>query len=63
MRTSLGEHVLLVWFPAARLLWTASALGATPTPSRRAELEAVMAREHLDVERVVGAQLAPTRWP
>ncbi|WP_394834634.1 hypothetical protein LVJ94_49875 [Pendulispora rubella] len=63
MRTSLGERVLLVWFPAARLLWTASALGTAPTPSRKAELEAVIAREHLDVGRVVGAQLGPMRWP
>ncbi len=63
MRTSIGERVLLVWFPTAHLLWTANALEASTSPSQRAEMVEVIAREHLDVQRVVGSQLPPTAWP
>jgi hypothetical protein len=40
------------------------ALGADPrtNPSRLAEMSNVIARERLDVDRVVGTQLAPTPW-
>ena len=66
MRGTLGERVLLVWLPGPRLLWVASALSldadGRASPSRIAELDAVIAREHLDVDRVVGSRLAPTRW-
>ncbi|MEO7729526.1 MAG: hypothetical protein ABIY55_01030, partial [Kofleriaceae bacterium] len=64
MRSTRNEHALLVWLPAPRLLWVADALGADPKadPSRVAELASVIAREHLDVDLIVGGQLAPTRW-
>jgi hypothetical protein len=64
MRGTLNERVLLVWLPGPRLLWVASALGSDPkaNPSRLAELSSVIAREHLDVDTVIGGQLAPTRW-
>jgi len=66
MRGTLGERVLLVWLPAPRLLWVGSAITVGSdghiSPSRRAELDAVIAREHLDVDRVVGAKLAPASW-
>jgi hypothetical protein len=66
MRTSLGERVMLAWLPVPRILWVASALAldrdGKATPSRRAELDAVIARDHLDVDRVVGPRLAPTSW-
>jgi len=66
MRGTLGERVLLAWLPGPRLLWVASALSVDrdgrARPSRLAELTAVIAREHLEVDRVVGAQLAPTGW-
>lgn len=66
MRTALGERIVLAWFPAARLLWTATALSldadGKPTASKLAELDAVIAREQLDVDRVVGSSLAVTPW-
>ena len=64
MRGTLNERVLLVWLPAPRLLWVAGALGSNPNanPSRLAELSHAIARERLDVDRVAGSQLAPTRW-
>lgn len=66
MRGSRGERVLLVWLPAARLLWTASLItvGADgkADPSRLAELDAALAREHLPVDRIAGASLPPTSW-
>jgi hypothetical protein len=66
MRTALGERILLAWLPAARLLWTATALAVDadghPGASRLAELDAVVAREQLEVDRVVGSQLAITPW-
>jgi hypothetical protein len=66
LRGTLGERVLLVWLPAARVLWVANALGldaeGRASPSRLAELEAAIAREHLDVDQVVGSQLPPTKW-
>ena len=64
MRGTLNERVLLVWLPGPRLLWVAGALGSNPNanPSRLAELSHVIARERLDVDRVAGWQLAPTRW-
>lgn len=64
MRGALSERTLLVWLPGPRLLWTADALGADPgaDPSRLDEMSSAIAREHLDVDRIVGAQLAPRRW-
>jgi len=64
MRGTLNERVLLVWLPGPRVLWVAGALGSDPkaNPSRLAELSSVIARERLDVDRVVGSQLAATRW-
>lgn len=66
MRATLGERIVLAWLPAARLLWVATALplgrDGKPDPSRLAELETVVTREHLDVDRVLGSQLAPTSW-
>jgi hypothetical protein len=67
MRTTLGERALLVWLPAPRLLWVATALtldgDGHAAPSRLAELTAVIARERLEVDQLVGHSLAPTRWP
>jgi hypothetical protein len=55
-----------VWLPGPRILWVASALSldgdGRASPCRIAELDAVIAREHLDVDRIVGSRLAPTRW-
>ena len=64
MRGAMNPHTLLVWLPGPRLLWTADALGSDPgaDPSRLDEMSKAIAREHLDVERIVGAQLGPTRW-
>jgi hypothetical protein len=66
MRTTLGERAVLAWLPGARLLWVATALTVDgeghANPSRLAELEAVVAREHLNVDRVVGSGLASTSW-
>jgi hypothetical protein len=64
MRGATNAHTLLVWLPGPRLLWTANALGFDPRadPSGLDELAGVIAREHLDVDRIVGAHLAPTRW-
>ena len=56
----------VVWLPGPRVLWVASALtvdaDGRASPSRLAELEAAIAREHLDVDQIVGAQLPPTSW-
>jgi hypothetical protein len=64
MRAASSEHTLLVWLPGPRLLWIADVLGADPKadPIRLDELASVIARERLDVDRIAGAQLAPTRW-
>jgi hypothetical protein len=64
MRGAMNPHTLLVWLPGPRLLWAADALGSDPSadPSRLDEMASAIAREHLDVDRIVGAQLAPTRW-
>jgi hypothetical protein len=66
MRTTLGERAVLAWLPGPRLLWVATALTVDgeghANPSRLTELDAVVAREHLDVDRVVGSGLAITSW-
>jgi hypothetical protein len=64
MRGALSERTLLVWLPGPRLLWTADALGSDPRadPIPLDEMSNAIAREHLDVDRILGAQLAPTRW-
>jgi hypothetical protein len=65
LRGSRGERILLVWLPAAKLLWTASLIALSdghPDPSRLAELDAAVAREHLTPDRLVGASLPPTPW-
>lgn len=66
MRTPLCEREVLAWLPGPRLLWVANALpvgrDGRASPSRLAELDAVVAREHLDVDRVVGTLLGPAGW-
>lgn len=67
MRTTLGARVALVWFPEPRLLWISGAL-TDPQPgqpldaSRLAELREVVAREHLNVDKVVGSHFGPADW-
>lgn len=62
-----GERMLFVYLPALKLLYTADEIQRTPSggffmPEYLEEVQDVLTRERLDVDRIFGMHTPPTEW-